>query len=61
MVVLAPEFTLIRRLSLCTLKNHLADSNARFEYKRKRGQVSDLKHLAVVDSGLDKACGHMND
>jgi hypothetical protein len=60
-VVLVPEFTLVGCLSLGSLENHLADSNAGLENKRKRSQVSDLKHLAIVDSGLDKTGGHMND
>jgi hypothetical protein len=60
-VVLALKLTLIRRFSLCPLKDDLTDSNTGFEDKGKGRQVSDLKHLAIVDPGLNKACGHMND
>jgi hypothetical protein len=60
-VVLTPELPLIRRFSLCPLKDDLTDSNTGFEDEGKWRQVSDLKHLAIVDPGLNKACGHMND
>ena len=60
-MVLVPEFALIGGFSLRALKDDLTDPDTGLEDKRKRRQVSDLKHLAIVDPGLNKACGHMND
>jgi hypothetical protein len=55
------ESALIRSFSLGALKDDLADPDAGLEDKRKRSQVSDLKHLAIINSGLNESCGHMND
>jgi hypothetical protein len=60
-VVLVPKFALIGSFSLRTLKDDLTDPDTGFEDKRKRRQVSDLKHLAIINPGLNESCGHMND
>jgi hypothetical protein len=59
--VLAHKLALIRGFSLGPLEDDLTDPDTGFENERKRGKISDLKDLAIVDPGLNKTRGHMND
>ena len=59
--VLIHKSTLVGGFSFGSFQDNLTDSDARLEDEREGGQVPDLKDLAIIDPGLDKACGHMND
>ena len=60
-LVLVHKLALIRGFSLGPLQNDLADSDTGFEDERERGKISYLKHLTIINPGLDKPRGHVND
>ncbi len=59
--VLVLKPALIGGFSFGPHQNDLSDLNTWFEDEWKGCQVSDFKHLAIVNSGLNEAGRHMND